>query len=323
MNDKNFDSLKNLKAPEKWIENAKKIPQIQEKKPIFFIRYSKSIAAVACLMLVCAVSLMIVLQKDDGKILVIDPDSQITSTEHKTENTENTEESISIADDKKEIDSQSKKENSQNKNTNTENGGAPFEDSQSTTTPTQNQNSTEAEKPSNADRPASSDVTPTDKEHSAPTQVSTQGQEAETELAPSQRPTHPRPTKPPLKPVNKPNSGSGEMLPAIPSEGAPEVPSQPSNPTISQSMATSFYVYNCTSTNYYCIMFDPDGKLIGDDDLFSEKRKTILVREYADFIIVNYYPKDHYKLTKLGRYTYLLYDENGNLLQQHYIDAEY
>ena len=320
MNDKNFDSLKNLKAPESWIENAMQIPKLQEKKPIFFIRYSRSLMAVACLVLVCAVSLIIVLQKDDGKILVVDPDFQTTATEHHTEK-ESTEKTESLTDNK-ENNTQTKKENAPIQNTKTENGGAPHEDTQNAVTPTHSGNTQETENPTSV-IPTDSPIVETENEYIDPTQSYTEPMDgSEADVYPTVRPTTVKPTKPPIKPVNKP-----QAKPQAPESSMP--PDEGYNPppsideTISQPMGTSFYVYKPCGTTFYCVMFDPDGKMLGDDDLFSEKRKTVLLRDYPDFYILNYYPEHHYKLTKLGRYTYLLYDENGKLLQQTYIEAEY
>ncbi len=320
MNDKNFDSLKNLKAPDSWIENAMQIPKLQEKKPIFFIRYSRHLMAVACLVLVCAVSLIIVLQKDDGKILVVDPDLQTTVTEHHTE-TKNTIETESSTDSK-ENNTQTNKENTPIQNTVTENGGAPHEDTQNAVTPTENENTQETENPTDV-IPTDSPIVETENEYLDPTQSYTEPVDgSEGDISPTIRPTTPKPTKPSIKPVNKPQSKPQAPESPIPPDTEHNPP--PSiDETISQSMGTSFFVYKTQGTNFYCLVFDPDGKLLGDDDLFSEKRKTVVAADYTDSMFINYYPEHHYKLTKLGRYTYLLYDENGKLLQQTYIEAEY
>lgn len=94
MNKVNFDSLKNLKAPEEWIENAINIPNTkQKKKPILAIFSNKSarlIAAAACLVLVSAISLTVFLTQD--RITPpIDPNYEATEQAVETEAIKETE----------------------------------------------------------------------------------------------------------------------------------------------------------------------------------------------------------------------------------------
>ena len=320
VNDKNFDSLKNLKAPDSWIENAMSIPKVQEKKPIFFIKYSRHLMAVACLVLVCTISLIIVLQKDDGKVLVIDPDFEPTSIQQQTEEIKNTEESKPLTD-KKENNTQETEGNVPDGHTESENGGAPHENSHNTVSPTQNVNTQETENPTDSIISTESPIIETENEVLSPTESYTEPVDSsEGDISPTLRPTPPQPTKPPLKPVNKPQSRPQAPMAPPPTEDEAQNP-QPSESVIEGQLGTSFFIQNTTSTTFYCIMFDPDGKLIGDENLFSEEHKTVLVTSYQDCVIVNYIPEDHYNLTKFGRYTYFLYDEKGNLLRQTYIEA--
>ena len=129
MNDKNFDSLKNLQTPDAWIENALNIPkaQTQEKKPIFFIKYSRQLMAVACLVLVCTVSLFVVLNQGDGSVLVVDPDFETVNTDNT--NNENKTQTDSLSDNE---DNNKTHNNKPTLVTDNINGGAPSEATEST-----------------------------------------------------------------------------------------------------------------------------------------------------------------------------------------------
>ena len=81
MNKVNFDNLKNIEAPEKWIENAINIPNTEQKKSpilaLFSTKSSRLIAAAACLILVSAVALTIFLTQD-RVTPPIDPNFSVT-----------------------------------------------------------------------------------------------------------------------------------------------------------------------------------------------------------------------------------------------------
>lgn len=205
MDDKNFDSLKNLKAPDSWIENALSIPAMQEKKPIFFIRYSRSLMAVACLILVCTISLIVVLNKGDKPVLVVDPQYE-TTQQDETENGEN--------------DTQNNNDNDKNNNkkpapTNSkDNGDAPHEGTVAAT-----QNSTDKqEKPTQkpTTKPVIGPQRPTEKPES-PT-------EDKVLPTPTVRPTAPVSVKPTTKPIHRPDA------PVEPTEGTPTSPGGPMTP---------------------------------------------------------------------------------------------
>ncbi len=70
----NFNSIENLTVPDIWVEKALLLPEkVDDKKVLYFSKYSRPLVAVASLFLVCAlsVSLFFLTQKDD--ILKTDP----------------------------------------------------------------------------------------------------------------------------------------------------------------------------------------------------------------------------------------------------------
>ena len=86
MRDKNFDSIKNFNVPENWVENALNIPQTEKKSPVAFIKISRTLSAVASLVLVCALSVAVFFytQKDD----IVVPDYSVKESETAVESSQ-------------------------------------------------------------------------------------------------------------------------------------------------------------------------------------------------------------------------------------------
>lgn len=91
MNKKNFNSIQNFSVPQNWIDNAVNIPKTATKKPkVLFVNFSKTIAAVASLVIVCCVSLIVFFMNGDNAV----PPVSVVETKgtsiifDKTENTQ-------------------------------------------------------------------------------------------------------------------------------------------------------------------------------------------------------------------------------------------
>ena len=95
MNGKNFDSFKNLKAPQEWIDNAINIQNSDKKTtPVFFVKYSRFIAAAACLVLVCIVSIFMYSSHNKTNIPVDSISNNQTDKTDITDNKNNTDNKI-------------------------------------------------------------------------------------------------------------------------------------------------------------------------------------------------------------------------------------
>ncbi len=294
MNDKNFDSLKNLKAPDSWIENALNIANVQDvqkEKPIFFIRYSRSLAAVACLVLVCTISLLVVLNKGDGPVLVVDPDFETVVTDDtNSENKTQTEHSIDATE--KTNDKKDDKENSKETVSDSSgiNGGAPLEGTEKPEKPTQSQN-TKPVKPT--DKP---ETTPSDKEEK-PTDP------PEVLPAPTVKPTRPPNSKPEMKPVNRPGAPSDPMTPP-PTEGNPTKPNLPGAPVYDVTFSITVDEYFLTSDEIiFCTIISPKEETVLIDEIAN-------IRPYGSSAIASItIPRE--KLLYSGEYTCYFYSSNG------------
>ncbi|MBE6824593.1 MAG: hypothetical protein E7513_04535 [Ruminococcaceae bacterium] len=399
MNKINFDSLKNLKAPESWIENAANIPQTVEKeKPvlIFFLKHSRSLATVACLVLICSVSLTIYLTQDRN-VLPIDlnygqaeaTQKTHSPTDYSSDNQNSNESIIKETQSNNEtayIEPTEKADSNPSQNHITDNtdddngtnGGAPHEDS--TQSPTQK---------------------PTDKPTTSPSVKPTVNSTANPTITPSVKPTTPEPTIPrPTFPDLVEPTYNDELPGAIPITsymcyGESSVENIINNQVyckifdsadnqlgdsdlfskehhalvekekdkacfgydplylglIKEVGTHRFVFYNkkgdtlCegyfdidfefeefglgalipkdSGENFYCFVFDPDGIMLGDSELFTKEREAVISHIGQNIIGLEYYPGKIYNMTKLGIYTYAFYNSQGTLLFQSWANINY
>lgn len=301
MNDKNFDSLKNLKTPDSWIENALNIPkaQAQEKKPIFFIRYSRQLVAVACLVLVCTVSLFVVLNKGDESVLVVDPNHSETQAE-KNDASENG------RGDSPDTTKTDKKENKKKKPQSiiqsildNLNGGAPHESTEHSEKPTQSQdNDTQkpTQKPSvRPTKPSDGSVKPTDVPQST--------------TAPSEKPTTPS-TQPPYQEPSSPMPPGDPQAPP-PTESIPTKPGAPGSPA--QGLVFSLVVskhFLTSGEQILCAVMNPDGSPLIED-------VPVNISPYGESAMA-YISIYSNQLTQSGNHTCYFYSSSGYYIGECY-----
>lgn len=254
----NFDSLTNLKAPKSFIENAINATKTQNKKPLVFIKYSRALAAVACLVIVCAVSLGVYF-KEYRVTPPIDPSFIVeTGNSKDSENTQYTDKNIkeTLKNDK-DFD----KENAQNSVTNNK----PTTESE-TIEPSEKPSSTTKPTEDSKDEPT---VGPTKPSESAKPSESTNTNEIPTSSPPLKPGTNPttKPTKPSDKPKpTLPDSSSQDPnYPAVPPPEQSK-PSDGTNPTES-IFYTSFPSNLLAGTAIvFCSVEDPSGNIVVSKD---------------------------------------------------------
>ncbi len=90
MKNKNFNSISQFSVPQNWIDDVLNIPSDKnKKKPILFVKFSRTFAAVACLVLVCCISLVLFFMTEDGATPPVNPTSSVSiNTETNEKNTE-------------------------------------------------------------------------------------------------------------------------------------------------------------------------------------------------------------------------------------------
>ena len=286
MNKVNFNSLKNIKAPQAWMDKAAAIPETAPKRRAAFPVYRA--AAAACLALVSAIGLLSFLLFG-GQAPVVLRDRQDVSETAPAQ----TSGSSDTSDDEEYPDM-----------------GSVFPKLPQIT-PTDAQEGVIKEE---ATHPASSkgknkpSATESDRKAipSQDTDDSTQAVVSPTQgvSSPTQEPyptSSPQPTDPP-----ETQEPTGGYIP-------------PGDCEIYGSFKVSVGSaggYNITEDlTIFCRLYDSGGKLIGDYDLFSPQREATVLSQFSDGSIFAYYnPAEKGLMITEGVYDYEFYDIHNNVL---------
>lgn len=288
MNRLNFDNLKNLEIPDTWIENALSIPANHKSKSRSFLSYSRVVATAACFMVVCAASFSVFFfMNDNGGIPISNRTSTTTATERK-DHTQNSVTTATITD------------------TQIENYFLSSEFSETT------QKITEA-----TEKPSVSDATVPDTEPAESLVADSTLSSRETESA--ETPTIPSVTYPTVVTTQQPITAETQV-----STTQPLV-----IPTVSVESTTSATVDDdwcdiqsngiCYGNfpksqlvgNVYCRLYDSDGKLVGDSNLYSSQHLAHYVIEAGNNVYVQYFLSDAGLDLSSGTYIYYFYNANG------------
>lgn len=318
MRDKNFDSIKNFNVPENWVENALNIPQTEKKSPVAFIKFSRTLSAVASLVLVCALSVAVFFytQKDD----IVVPDYSVKESETAVEssqsqtNYESTQNSSIV-------------ENPTDKNNLILPNGIirPSLSPQLPTNGEANQN-----RPVRPTSPSQSETypnvepseSPTKPVKPEPTQPGTVKPTIPDTEPPTVKPTEPAPTSP-VRPTQPPPpveplptdpvpTGPAPSEPVVlPTEPAPSEPIGPTEPCEQNECRAYILKENIVgSGNIYCKVFLKNGGTAEN----TEKYPAYKVREYTDDVLFVFFPDEYNLIKKTGYYYCYFYNENGKLV---------
>lgn len=279
MNDINFNNLKNLKVPEQCIENAVNIPNAQVPKPISFLKHSKAFISAACLVLVCIISTVAIVNKDKKDVLIISTDSDTVQTEESTKNPECT-----VQSEEKPTEQEKVKTNRQ---TNAENGGSPVEETQNSETSTQ----------------------PPDKETQNPPSPST--------VIPSQvQSTEPHTV--PTEPSVIPTEDSTEKPTVLPQASKPDLAAIAEYKDVHDYCEVVDYIetkWLTGSKNVYCVVKNLDkhnSPWLGGDTLFTPDHLCTVWQEMNGYTYFAYSISNNYSIEEDGEYLYLIYNESGS-----------
>ncbi len=307
MRDKNFDSIKNFNVPENWVENALNIPQSERKSPVAFIKFSRTLSAVASLVLVCALSVAVFFYTQKNDIVV--PENNVVESESATQAT-------------KSSTSDSSTQGSSNVEKPTDKHSVILPDGFIRPTgviniPTNGEiiKPTEHTKPSiPSQRPTYPNVEPSEAttEPENPPTVNPQPSE------PITPPTYPLPTDPePSCPLpTAPNPTSKPVIPTESDTVAPtynpietECPTEPAAGNECRVMISKEDIVG--SGNIYCAVVRKDD----GSSTNPEKHLAIKVIEYSDSVMYVYFPDDYNQIKKTGYYLCYFYNEDGTLVK--------
>ncbi len=282
MINKNFNSISQFSVPQEWIDGALSVPQAKKhKKPIVFVTFSRTIAAVASLVIVCSISLLLFFLTNENAVPPVrEPDStsaftdvsENTATESNNEANSDIIIKPTIKDFINLLDDQ-------------------------TVLPSQNPTSSETTKPST--KPTEDD---TEKPNIEPSEDTTD--------APTEVPTE-YPPQPPYEP-QAPTNAPTEMPTA-------EVPEPTDAPTDEPSMSIcSGFVRLDKLTgngNVYCKLYDSNGNLLGNGNLYSNTYLATKIYSGVSEVYVEYDPIAKGVVGRNGGYFYYyFYNENGEIL---------
>jgi len=296
VNKLNFNNLKNIDVPDSWIENALSVPE--KHKKISFLSFSRIVAAVACFVVVGSASLSVFLFLNNTPDVPVSPQLPLASS-----SIERATEPISSA----------------LKNT--------FSETEKSFVSTEITEKTSLE---------STTVKNTEKAetHSVPTVVD-----------PSQQHINSKPLPPmETEPVEQiPTYDTAvTTLPTFPSatQGQTTAPATvpatvhtstqlPTNTTGNgwadiQSVGVCYgeFPKSMFSVNVYCRLYDSNGKLVGDSNLYSSQHNVHFIIESGDKIMVQYLLDKTDLNLPSGKYTYYFYNGNGIDLCQGVVFAE-
>lgn len=284
----NFNTLKNLPVPEKWLENALAVPEKEREKPPVPL-FRRRAAAAAAIILVSALSVALAFSLRKEPVIVAPFAEESSAPSEAAVSPSQPTESVPVSDGV---------EPSQGTGA-TEPVSATVPGAYSETRPA-------VTDPSNA--PSASEPVPTQPVH--PTQ--------------SVEPTEPvRPTAPPQTEPPRPTEAPAPTDPPEPPTVTPYDP--PSDCEIygmfSLNTVSGSGYNTAEDLSIFCRLYDSGGRLVGDSPLYHPQREATILSRFDDGTILAYYDPiaEGLSITE-GVYEYVFYDLHDNEL---YRDVKY
>ncbi len=302
MINKNFNSISQFSVPQEWIDGALSVPQAEKrKKPVVFVKFSRTFAAVASLVIVCSISLLLFFLTEENAVPPIrEPEStfEVTDTTDDNQSENSTDPGVIIKP--------------------TLENGETLPNGDNNIRPSQDPSSVKPTKPSISppEKPSEGPPLPTEPTEQPPTIAPDVPTEVPTD-APTEKPTS-RPTSAPTEePTDAPTDAPWDPQPpwVEPTAAPTESPTEPSidydNIGIHRRVDTSKLT---GSGKVYCKLYSPSGSLIGDSNLFASSHLAIKGITDPSVTLVYYYPYRHMDITTSGSYTFVFYNESGEEL---------
>lgn len=291
MSEFNFDKLKNHEIPDSWVSGALNVPPQTEKEPIIYPNFTKTLAFVATLVVVCALSVTLFFLTQKGDILPKEPTiptTKIFETQTDTPTYNSSDETKKVTDE---------------------------------TTSTQTEDPQDEE--TQADETIKSEPTEekTEKETSKPTQSQTQ--------KPTQKPSSkPNGDKTPSNPdsnnpAGKPNSSKPSLNPEHP-EDAPVSTEDIDGPSLEPDSYLSFSAIvdksklNGSNTVYFSIRSNDMEDMWTESE--PQKFPAQISHTSGNNAILKFYPVPNELVPKSGNYIYCFYNSKGEVI---FADVKY
>lgn len=294
MNRLNFDSLENLNVPEEWIEKALVVPDnIQNKKPIDFLKLSRIITSVACVAVVSIVSLsLFFFTKNNAEIPIgVKNTTSVTFEWNQDEETSCNNLNTESKDDL------SVTEPSEKSIKNTENithSSSSRETVSNNTEPTEKSTAITSVEPQDTDSAVRTEPTETNR-------VTNPSNNEKTDPIDNTKPIETTKATESVEPSS--DSGWNGVLTVTTCEAE-----------FSSDLITG-------SGKVYCRLYDSKGNMIGDSNLFSAQHLASSRVDKNGKVFATYYPVSAGLNLNSGRYSFYFYNENGKDISQGYVYA--
>ncbi len=302
MSEFNFDNMKNVDIPDSWIEGALKVPK-NIQRPTPFLKHSKIIAFAASIVLVCSISVALFFVTNDNPVVppIKYDETECNTFAHKKDSTvENS------------VGETTRETHKNNKSTEVVQSDVE----------TVLESSTENKKPTSF-KPEKTEPTEVTK---PTTNVSTEKDEDDGRIPsnpdsapdskPDSNPNKPRPTQSGGKPTTPPATENGEQ------ESPPDPPETEGSyvKSYESGIITAKIHKEDLSEMMYCRIYDKNGNIIGDSNLFSNSKRAQIVMESEgsdgfeqadDYNTVEYNTERIGTNLGAGTYRVVFYGKNG------------
>lgn len=297
MKNKNFDSISKFSVPQSWIDNAKAVPATHHKKNpfiVFFTGYKKYIAAAAIMVLVLSLSLVVLMMNERPKVAqnndgysVVNPTQEMPTNDKGEPVQTDAPVVIETTPDGSIVIRPSE----------TINGSDVNDPTQS---PTQS-----------PQKPTSSTDDPTAQPTDIPTDDTTP---QDPTTAPWEPPVDPDP------PWIEPTEPAEPTEPPEPTDPPTDAPTDepwyppPSQRYLVASVTVSEELIG-SDKNIYCKVYDPNGRMHGDPNLYSSQHKVTVIPR-VDGNVNLYYQVSLWSIGIYDSYRFVYYDSSGTTIAQ-------
>ena len=287
MSEFNFDNMKNVDIPESWVDGALNVPK-DLKTPFPFLKYSKIIAFAASIVLVCCLSVALFLVTNSKQAVPPVKNDETNFISQVHKSTDNAESTESVTENK------------------------PQSDSTASTQP-----ETQSQKENETAQPTDKDEEPTDSSESKPVEK-------------PEKPEKPKPTENTVKPTKPiPTENATEPVLEVPPDGPFVEPDTELSYVDSYSSGKIIAKVHKDELrdSIYCRVYDSNGNLVGDNNLYSNSKRAGIVMGIEDIESGNNdFNTVEYKTEKLGtylssgKYYVVFYDNLGANICSGYIN---
>lgn len=288
----NFNNIDNLEIPDSWVDKV--IVNTKKPKTVYVIKKQNILAFVASVVLVCAISVALFFMTNKNATM---PVVHIDATDS----------DVSINNDDTFAQEETRLSHLHNEKEEIETSSYVTENNSRDNKPAQHSTITPTEKLSPIKKPTSDKNTestekPAPSQHKKPESSQKPTVVEQTTYNETQKPTEAEPT------TSEPKETT--IIVPVPTESPIDKPDM-------SKFGVSVVLYKHLvpeDGKVYCKVYDDNGNLIGDPDLFSNEHIAELT--FSSYYSARYYPYRHPLIYYTGYYTFVYYNSKSEILNQ-------